>query len=138
MDIESGKFVTNSPGANDIEAKEVILTLTAEGIDLCGEVTDEMMLSINTGIGENLAGFDIHVFPNPNSGNFILELNGNRNENISIRIFNALGDEVYTKENIEINGSYAENLILDVEQGIYYIRIEGDELLINKKVIIQK
>lgn len=129
---------TYTPGASDIEAKEVVLTLTAEGAELCGEVMDELMLSINTGIGENPAGFDIRVFPNPNSGNFTLELNGNSNEVLSIRIYNALGNEVYSQENIEVTGSYYENLSLDVDQGMYYIRIEGDQLLINQKVMIQK
>ena len=129
---------TYTPGSNDIEAKEVTLSLTAGGTDPCGEVMDEMMLSINTGIGENAMGFELNVFPNPNSGNFTLELNGSRNETISIRIYNALGDEVYARENIDINGSHQESINLNIEPGIYYVRIEGEELLINKKIMVQK
>jgi len=129
---------TYTPGANDIAAKEVTLTLTAYGNSPCGEIMDEMMLSINTGIGENTAGFDVSIFPNPNSGNFALELNGNSNENISIKVFNALGDEVFVKENIDVVGSHTESLNLKVKQGIYYIRIEGEDLLINEKVVIRK
>ena len=129
---------TYTPGANDIDSKEVTLTLTAEGTSPCEAVVDEMMLSINTGIGENLIDYQLSVYPNPNPGNFTLELSGSHNEVISIAIYNALGNEVYYRENIEIDGSHKENVNLDVEQGIYHVRIRGEELLINRKIIIQK
>lgn len=129
---------TYTPGANDIEAKEVVLTLDVHGAEACGNVSDDLMLSIETGVGENLAGFDLRLYPNPNGGNFNLELNGNRNEVVTIRIFNALGEEVYVRENVEINGTYSENIVLDVHQGIYTLRIEGESLLVNRKVLIRK
>jgi hypothetical protein len=129
---------TYTPGANDIEAKEVTLTLTLAGTDPCGEATDDMMLSVNTGIGENTLGFDIRVYPNPNTGDFTLELSGQRDETLNLRIYNALGDEVYARENVEVRGTHYETISLEVEQGIYYLRIDGDELLVNKKIMIQK
>ncbi|MCF8406010.1 MAG: T9SS type A sorting domain-containing protein, partial [Bacteroidales bacterium] len=129
---------TYTPGTNDIDAKEVMLSLSAYGNTPCGDMMDDMMLSISTGIGENLAGFNLSIFPNPNSGMFNLELSGDRNEEISVRIYNSLSEVVFEKENIKVESSYIENFNLEVEQGIYYIRIQGEELLINRKVIIKK
>lgn len=138
FDDASSMNPTYNPGANDIETQEATLSLSAEGNGVCAAVEDEMMLSINTGIGENTAGYDLRIFPNPSQGYFTLELNGGTRELISVSVFNSLGDRVYLRENIEINQSYQENLNLDVEQGIYYIRIEGENMLINQKVVIKK
>ncbi|MCD4697426.1 MAG: T9SS type A sorting domain-containing protein, partial [Bacteroidales bacterium] len=138
FDDASALNPTYTPGTNDIDAKEVTLSLTSYGNSPCGEMSDDMMLSISTGIGENMAGFEMSVFPNPNSGSFTLELNGENNEEINIRIYNSLSDVVFEKENISVQGSHTETLNLDVEQGVYYIRIEGNELLINRKIVIRK
>jgi len=129
---------TYTPGTNDIEATEVILSLSATNDD-CGQVTDDLILAISPlGVNENLAGFEVSVFPNPNTGQFSIELNGENDEMINLRVYNSIGNIVYELENIKIDQSYSETLNLDVEQGIYYLRIEGSELLLNKKIIIQK
>jgi len=124
---------TYTPGAVDIESKEVMLTLNATGAELCGTVSDEMMLAVNTGLDEIDAGYEIRIYPNPSNGNFTLELNGTRNETIGIRIYNALGDEVFSKKNIRIRGLYKENIRLDADRGLYLMQIElGDNLLTRK------
>jgi hypothetical protein len=127
-----------TPGVNDIAAQQATLTLTA-GNENCGEVSDAMTLVVNTsGIIENLAGFNVSISPNPNHGSFTLELNGNRNELINIRIFNAQSKLVYEAENIMVEKVHNQTIQLNVEQGIYFIRIEGVDLLVNRKIIINK
>ncbi|MEZ5081885.1 MAG: C25 family cysteine peptidase [Bacteroidales bacterium] len=128
-----------TPGIMDIDNEMVTLTLTAEGIGPCGEISDDMELSINTvGIGENTAGYRVGIFPNPNSGMFTLEMNGGKNVMSNIYMYNSLGEIVFAKENITIQGSRTEKINLELKEGIYYLRIEGDEMLINRKVIIKK
>ncbi|MCB2221348.1 MAG: T9SS type A sorting domain-containing protein [Bacteroidetes bacterium] len=128
-----------TPGTNDITAGEVGLTMMAIGNLPCGEVEDDMLLTIGTttGIIEK-DGYQVALFPNPNSGKFTLELNGKQSESVSIHIYNALGDAVYTLENIELNGHYLNEFLLDVDPGMYYIRVEGQNILINEKIMIQK
>ena len=130
---------TYTPGPNDIEAEEVTLTITANGNDPCGAVTDDMLLTIHTvGVIENAANLNISIFPNPNTGSFIIEMSSENNELINISIFNSLSKVVYEQENISINGTYYETIDLNVEHGVYYMKIEGKDILINKKIIIQK
>ena len=86
---------------------------------------------------ENLAGFDVSVSPNPNNGVFSITLKGETNEVITIQIYNSLSKLVYETENIEVHKEYQQTLKLNLEKGIYIIRIEGKELLLNKKVIIE-
>lgn len=138
FDDENSMNPIYTPGANDIEGVDVVLTMTASNID-CGEVSDDMILTISPlGVYENLAGFDVAIFPNPNTGVFSVELNGASDEKVSIRIYNSIGSIVYESENIKINQTYSETLNLDVDQGVYYLRIEGTDLILNKKIIIQK
>jgi len=138
FDDENSVNPTYTPGTNDIEAAEVVLTMTATNDD-CGDMSDDMTLAISPmGVYENLANFDVAIFPNPNTGQFSIELNGTGNEIVNISLYNSLGDVVYKSENVRVNKSYTETLNLDVEQGVYYLRIEGKELLLNKKIVIQK
>ncbi len=138
FDDQNSMNPTYTPGTNDIENASVVLTMMAANED-CGEVYDDMTLDISgLGLYENMAGFEVEIFPNPNTGQFAVELNGNSNELINITIYNAIGEMVYKAENIKIDQSYSKTLNLDVEQGIYYLRMEGDELLFNKKIIIQE
>jgi len=128
-----------TPGANDISNKEAVLTMMAYGNTPCYDVSDEMILSINTiGIDKQHSDMNISIYPNPNNGQFMLKINGISGKSISYRIYSSLGDEVYAKENIDVNGTFSEVLDLNRGQGIYYIRVEGDDVLINQKMIIQK
>jgi hypothetical protein len=127
-----------TPGTNDIATEEVVLTLSAVN-ESCGNMSDEMVLTVHTsGVNENLAGFKVNVSPNPNNGSFSIELNGNSNELISIRIFNAQSNLVFEIENIQVDKIYSRTIQLDVEKGIYLIRIEGKDLMVNEKIIINK
>ncbi len=122
FDDQNSMNPTYTPGTNDIENASVVLTMMAANED-CGEVYDDMTLDISgLGLYENMAGFEVEIFPNPNTGQFAVELNGNSNELINITIYNAIGEMVYKAENIKIDQSYSETLNLDVEQGIYYLR----------------
>ncbi len=126
-----------SPGTSDIAAQEVILTITAVNAN-CGNVSDQMTLAVNpSGIHENNAGFTFMVSPNPNNGAFTIKLNGEKNEVIAIRIYNSLSKLVYEANNIKVDKEYQQTLMLDLEKGLYIIRIEGRELILNKKIIVE-
>ena len=67
---------TYTPGASDIAAQEVVLTITAVNTN-CGDVSDQMTLAVNPSfVQENPAGFNITVSPNPNNGTFTIDLKG--------------------------------------------------------------
>ncbi len=127
---------TYTPGSNDITAEQVTLTLTAGNED-CGDVADNMVLTVNTsGLNENQAGLDFAIYPNPNKGSFAIELNSVINEVISFSIVNSHGKLVYSDENIKIATTYSRTFDLDIEPGIYFIRIESMEISVTKKLVI--
>jgi hypothetical protein len=127
---------TYTPGTNDINAEEVILTLTA-GNEACGEISDDMVLAVNSlSINENLAGWDVSFYPNPSNGSFTFDISSENSDLITIRIYNSLSKLVYEAENIEVDKTFTQTIQLNVEQGVYLIRIEGKTLLVNRKMII--
>jgi len=106
---------------------------------MCGSVMDEMELSINTlGIGQQKGNMDVSIYPNPTQGTFKVELSGKNDKEVSLRVYNSLSGIVYTQENILTQGNYTETITLDVEPGIYYLRIKGEGVLMNRKIVIQK
>ena len=56
---------------------------------------------------------------------------------IAIRIYNSLSKLVYEAKNIIVDKEYQQTMQLNLEKGVYLIRIEGRELRFNKKIIIE-
>ena len=64
------------------------------------------------------------LYPNPNSGNFKLEMNSLIPKNINIEITNALGMKVYSENGITFSGRMVMPINLNnVPAGVYYMSI---------------
>ena len=76
----------------------------------------------------------IEIFPNPNTGSFtlsVLEPKGN----ISINIYNCIGELIKT---IESRTSSSDYLIdLNLAKGVYFVKVINDELIFNQRMIIR-
>jgi len=78
--------------------------------------------------------YNISVFPNPNRGNFILELNFSTDEAYKIEISDSEGRLLFEKENNDNSQSFSFEKFA---AGVYYARVyKGDKILV-KKIIIQ-
>ncbi|RLD51932.1 MAG: hypothetical protein DRJ05_17930, partial [Bacteroidetes bacterium] len=97
----------------------------------------DVSVSICTGIANNIDEGNLNIYPNPNSGSFTYELNGFNNE-VVVTIHNALGKNVYRSDKLKVDGNFSKTIDLDVKEGIYYMHIKGDNVIINKKVVIKK
>jgi lysyl endopeptidase len=107
------------------------------GYGVC--IDDITVTGDGIGIDEQVFNSKVNVYPNPNNGNFTVELNSEMPENISIKIVNMLGTTEFEKDNITVNGFYSTILDLNsLSNGIYYLRVQGDKKIITKKIIIKK
>ncbi|RLD49913.1 MAG: hypothetical protein DRJ05_20360, partial [Bacteroidetes bacterium] len=97
----------------------------------------DVMVYICTGIANNIDESNLNVYPNPNTGSFTFELNGFNNE-VVVTIHNTLGKIVYRSDKLKVDGNFSKTIDLDVKEGIYYMNIKGDNVVINKKVVVQK
>jgi hypothetical protein len=81
----------------------------------------------------SLKGQSLIVFPNPNSGRFIVELTG-FSETTELIIYNALGSIIYKESTIETQSSIE---IGDMKRGLYFIKVFDASNSLTKKMIVR-
>jgi len=134
-------------------ASHVNATIAGDGIftDIPGtdtiSVTAEDGVTVNkytinfeygTSIMDNGFTNSISVYPNPNNGIFIIYIEYIQPENVELRIFNSLGQQVLIEQIKQAKGTYTGQFDLrEYPAGIYYLQIEGINGVINKQIIIE-
>ena len=102
------------------------------GISDYGEVEDyTLSVSYPTGI-ENAQIAGLSIFPNPNNGHF--QINLPNNMDTYIQISDVTGKTVWAKQTTQ--NQIAIDLT-NIEKGIYFVRIQNDELTTIRKIVIQ-
>ena len=82
----------------------------------------------------------LNLYPNPANGNTNLEFKLSEEQNVSIDIYNLLGEKVYAQE----EGKMASGLHLitipciNLSSGVYFARLITDNTSVTKKLVIQK
>ena len=98
---------------------------------------DDINISNSTGIDEANANSSITIFPNPNNGNFNIDIKNTDNEKIAINIFNSIGQSVYQVNNKTINGVYNLDLT-NQSSGIYFVQIIKGNATYQKRITVSK
>jgi len=77
----------------------------------------------------------VMVYPNPNRGDFFLEMSGYTGI-FNVEIYNTIGQSVRS-EKILVNNTLSKRYDLKTpESGIYFIKLQQDDLVITRKLII--
>jgi PKD repeat protein len=81
---------------------------------------------------------NLFIYPNPSSDIFNITFNSETIQDLSIRILNVVGAEIYLENKEEFIGEYTKQISLDdYGKGIYFLEIETNDGVINKKLILQ-
>ena len=80
----------------------------------------------------------IQVYPNPNKGNFTVQIDGLKTETFSLIIYNSMGKIVYERSNVytDYNDQIYINLT-DIQQGVYYLKIHSADFDKITRFIVQ-
>jgi hypothetical protein len=89
-------------------------------------------------VDENLDSKLLQIYPNPNNGEFTVQINSLNNGLYELSVVDLVGKELY-KEEINCNaGSNIQKLNLQqLEKGIYLVHIRKGEGTITKKLFIK-
>jgi hypothetical protein len=89
-----------------------------------------------SGIGE-LKDVSFRLYPNPNNGLFMIDINATQEETVNLNVLNTSGVTVYSLNNLEVSGFVSRNLDLGtLPEGTYIFRIsKGNESTLKKFVI---
>ena len=95
---------------------------------------DQLSFTQPIGIEEGAILNSLNIYPNPNNGEFTVEIYDVRITNYELRVYNILGDEIIKfkivnqKSNIDLS---------QYPKGIYNLQVVSDRVIFNKKVIIE-
>ena len=116
------KFVFSGHGGNNIFIDDINIDITTGTKDI-----SEMME-------------DVNLFPNPSAGSCALKFNLSQAKTLTIKIFNVIGEKVYTHaKNVYEEGNQEIKLNTNhLSNGMYIVQISDGTRAINKQLVISK
>lgn len=104
----------------------------------CGSDTTTQLVQIGCIVAVEVPNeVSIFVYPNPNNGTFNVQFNGMQDD-VHMRIFNTLGQQVYQRSIVDERGDYQEEVMLrQPTAGIYFVEVNVGGQKITKRVIVK-
>jgi hypothetical protein len=142
VDIIAGGVIQLLPGFHAFEGSEMNASITTDsifcdGVPVSPVVNNPPVKSIDgkpsTEKVIDQGGKSIKVYPNPNNGNFNIELKNFEN-GASIAIYNLLGAKVY--QSLYMIQDHCEINLPGLERGIYIIKVTGEKEQVTKKITV--
>jgi hypothetical protein len=75
------------------------------------------------------------IYPNPNDGNFTIEINDANYTNVSVVVYDIIGRQVYSKS--QIPDSKFQIALTDAPKGIYIVKIQLDDAVMTKQIVLE-
>ena len=131
---------------SDINTYEVgYYTLVVRTTDQSGNVSKPFTLLIEVsrtqlrlGVEEMDLADMLTVAPNPTTGQFAITIDLAQNEDITVDVFNNVGQKVAEVVNANLsNGTYSVDLSGNAN-GIYYVKMQVKDAVITKKVMLNQ
>ena len=94
---------------------------------------------ISTGDDQRLnKDVEFQIYPNPSEDIFTITFTSKEKQNLQLRVLSLLGVEVYTESLESFVGNYSKQIMLGkYPKAIYFLVIETEDGVINKKLILQ-
>jgi hypothetical protein len=111
--------------------------LTLNDANGCSTTLTQIIAPATVGIDEVINTVVFRVYPNPNTGQFIVELNNLENDDYQIEIRNIIGQLVLTENVTELSGNFYKQIDLtSKETGVYFISLSNEEDKITQKLVV--
>lgn len=96
---------------------------------------------ISVGVNDNnplLNDNNCFVYPNPSNGELTLKLSGVKANSANIEVFSVIGTKVFESNMELLNESNTKNISLkDQADGIYFVKINANNKMITKKIVVR-
>ena len=82
---------------------------------------------------------NISLYPNPTTGEFIIEIEISKPVNLEIKLLNVIGQIIYREKLNKFSGVYQKTIDIGKQAiGIYTLQLISGEAVINKKIVLEK
>lgn len=106
--------------------------------DGCSTVSAKVSVNI-TGIEKISEDNAVNIFPNPTSGNALLQILSTENTSVVIGIYDLLGQNVHTENVNLMNGQNQIPISTNgLSNGVYLVKINSNSIQISTSLVIQK
>ena len=127
---------TNTLGGNGTYNIVVTVTDTISGCQSIDTIV--VNYSACTGINALSNNVNVNVYPNPNNGQFTLNVNTADVNELSIKVVNLQGQEVYNRNNFDNLSTVNEQIDLSNNaNGVYFVIVTTDKGIVTHKMIVQ-
>lgn len=79
---------------------------------------------------------EVNIFPNPNSGKFVLEVSGNKANNLEVEIYSASGQMVYYNAYEQLSFTREEVDLGNLAGGVYFLTLKTEKGASKYKLIV--
>lgn len=80
--------------------------------------------------------YDLNILPNPNNGNFTVQLDAEGLQNAELQLVNALGQVLFSQQ--LNNGQFIRQFDLTQEgQGVYFLRLENEKEIAVHRIVVE-
>lgn len=80
----------------------------------------------------------LEIYPNPNNGQFTLQIATSKKVIADLEIYDASGTIHYRQSGLEMNGNFKSDIRLpQLKAGLYYLTIKNDDGLVLKKIVVR-
>lgn len=82
----------------------------------------------------------LKLYPNPTNGNATLQFNLNEAQNVTVRVYTMLGENVFTQTEGDISAGLHQVTIpcMNLPAGVYFVKFTTDHTSLTRKLVIQK
>jgi PKD repeat protein len=112
-------------------------TVSLSATNNCGTTIIEQTVTLSVGIGEASWVEGFRLFPNPNTGQFVVEMSGLPKDEVEFVLFNALGQLVKREF-----ADFGTGVLLrsfdygDLAAGVYTLRVQADGQAMFVKIVV--
>jgi len=115
-----------------------VYDVTITNVDGC-QLDTSILVSTSVGVNKVDSELEIKLYPNPNTGQFIIEFSNPIEDELEIQIFNTLGQVLLSKRIEALNTDNQLQINLEeVATGTYLVRLSTNHKLTTKRVIIRR
>lgn len=126
-----------NPSIAGVGTHLITYTVT-DGNGCSNSVSQNITIEDCTGIAENTSDVTLTIFPNPSSGTFSISVTDASFGDLSIRIYDMQGKEIYQVMEMGVSGVYLKEITLeDVAKGLYFIQLNKGSYNSTSRIIIQ-
>lgn len=129
--------------AIQVSGEELGLTTTTYSVTVTDEYSCTATASVQVtveaclGIPENETAAAISIYPNPNKGDFTLEIKNADPGKSTISIVNTVGEVIYANRVMLNNQTFRQQISLNAGSGIYFLRLETPNGTATHKLVIK-